>query len=38
MGAKKAIVALARRLLCVMVSMLKRGEAYRLTASPPATA
>jgi len=38
MGAKKAIVALARRLLCMMVSMLKRGEAYRLTASPPASA
>lgn len=30
--AKKAIVAVARRLLCVMVSMLKRGERYRLAA------
>ena len=29
-GAKRAIVAVARRLLCVMVSMLQRGERYRL--------
>lgn len=32
-GAKKAIVAIARRLLCVMVSMLRSGQAYRET--PP---
>ena len=30
--AKKAIVAIARRLLCVIVSMLQRGERYRLAA------
>jgi transposase len=30
LGAKKAIVAIARRLLCVMASMLRRGERYRL--------
>jgi transposase len=29
LGAKKAIVAIARRLLCVMASMLRRGERYR---------
>lgn len=29
-GAKKAIVAVARRLWCVMVSMLKSGQTYRL--------
>lgn len=34
LGPKKAIIAIARRLLCVMVSMLKRGESYRL-AMPP---
>jgi transposase len=28
-GAKKAIVAVARRLLCVVVGMLQRGETYR---------
>jgi transposase len=28
-GAKKAIVAIARRLLCVVVGMLQRGETYR---------
>ncbi len=28
-GAKKAIVAVARRLLCVVVGMLQRGESYR---------
>jgi len=32
-GAKKAIVATARRLLCVMVAMLQRGEPYRLLAA-----
>jgi transposase len=32
-GAKKAIVAVARRLLCVMISMLHRGEAYRLSSA-----
>jgi transposase len=31
-GAKKAIVAIARRLWCVMIAMLKSGQAYRLTA------
>jgi transposase len=31
MGAKKAIVAVARRLLCVLVSLLKSGQKYRLT-------
>lgn len=30
-GAKKAIVAVARRVWCVMVSMLRSGEKYRLT-------
>jgi transposase len=30
-GPKKAIVAVARRLWCVMVSMLKSGEKYRLS-------
>ncbi len=30
-GAKKAIVAVARRVWCVIVSLLKRGEAYRPT-------
>ena len=30
-GAKKAIVAVARRLWCVMVSMLKSGQKYRLS-------
>jgi transposase len=29
-GPKKAIVAVARRLLCTMVSMLQRGQRYRL--------
>jgi transposase len=29
-GAKKAIVAVARRIWCVMVAMLKSGQAYRL--------
>ena len=29
-GAKKAIVAVARRLLCVMVSMLKSGRRYSM--------
>jgi transposase len=29
MGAKKAIVAVARRLLCVMASMLRSGQAYK---------
>lgn len=32
-GAKKAIVAVARRLLCMIVSMLRRGECYRLRAA-----
>ena len=31
-GGKKAIVAIARRLLCVMVAMLHSGQRYRLTA------
>jgi len=30
-GAKKAIVAVARRVLCVLVSMLKSGQRYRLS-------
>jgi len=30
-GAKKAIVAVARRVWCVMVSMLKSGQKYQLT-------
>ena len=29
LGAKKAIVALARRVWCVMIAMLKSGQAYR---------
>jgi transposase len=36
-GAKKAIVAMARRLLCVMVAVLRSGQAYR-EVEPPATA
>ena len=32
-GAKKAIVATARRLLCVMVAMLQSGQRYRLSAA-----
>jgi transposase len=32
-GAKKAIVAIARRLLCVMVAMLRSGQRYRLSAA-----
>ena len=32
-GAKKAIVAIARRIWCVMVAMLKSGQEYRLAAS-----
>lgn len=32
-GPKKAIVAIARRLLCVMVSMLQNGRRYRLAKS-----
>lgn len=32
-GAKKAIVAVARRIWCVMVAMLKSGQEYRLAAS-----
>ena len=31
-GKKKAIVAVSRRLLCVMVSMVQSGQAYRLAA------
>lgn len=31
-GAKKAIVAVARRVLCVMVAMLRSGQAYRAAA------
>jgi transposase len=34
-GAKKAIVAIARRILCVLVSLLKSGQRYRLLAEPP---
>lgn len=30
-GAKKAIVAVARRLWCVMISMLKSGQTYRMS-------
>lgn len=30
MGAKKAIVAIARRVLCVLVSLLKSGQRYRM--------
>jgi transposase len=33
-GKKKAITAIARRYLTVMVSLLRRGEAYRLLAEP----
>jgi transposase len=33
-GAKKAIVAVARRIWCVMVAMLKSGQEYRLAAQP----
>jgi transposase len=33
-GAKKAIVALARRIWCVMVAMLKSGQEYRFAAAP----
>lgn len=33
-GARKAIVAVARRIWCVMVAMLKSGQEYRLAASP----
>jgi transposase len=33
-GKKKAIVAIARRLLAVMVALLKSGQAYRLAAEP----
>ncbi len=33
-GAKKAIVAVARRAWCVIVSLLKRGEAYAPAAAP----
>lgn len=32
-GPKKAIVAVARRLLCTMVAMLKSGQSYRLAAA-----
>ena len=32
-GAKKAIVAVARRIWCVMVAMLKSGQEYRLAAA-----
>ena len=31
-GSKKAITAIARRLLCVMTAMLKTGQAYRMAA------
>jgi transposase len=34
-GAKKAIVAVARRVLCVLVSLLKSGQRYRLTVELP---
>lgn len=33
-GKKRAIVAVARRLLCVMTSMLQSGQAYRLSEKP----
>jgi len=41
MNAKKAIVAVARRLLCVMASLLRSGQAYRMSSEaavprPPA--
>jgi transposase len=32
-GKKKAITAISRRLLCVMVSLVQRGQEYRLTAA-----
>ena len=35
MGAKKAIVAVARRIWCVMVAMLHSGQAYRAPAATP---
>lgn len=35
-GSKKAIVAVARRLWCVMVSMMHRGEKYRMTSEATA--
>jgi transposase len=38
MGAKKAIVAVARRLLCVLVSLLRSGQKYRLTSEALAEA
>lgn len=31
-GKKRAVVAVARRLLCIMISMLQRGERYRVAA------
>jgi len=31
-GAKKAIVAVARRVLCVMVAMLRSGQPYHMAA------
>jgi transposase len=34
-GAKKAIVAVARRVLCVLVSLLKSGQAYRPVGPEP---
>jgi transposase len=36
-GKKRAIVAVARRLLCVMTAMLQRGQAYRLPEKASAT-
>ena len=36
-GAKKAIVAIARRVWCVMVAMLKRGEKYRAAGATSTT-
>ena len=36
-GAKKAIVAVARRLWCVMVSMMHKGERYRMASEALAT-
>lgn len=33
-GAKKAIVAVARRILCVLTSLLKSGQRYRWTSEP----
>lgn len=38
MGKKRAIVAIARRLLCVMISMLKSRQRYRETVPVPAAA